>query len=170
MRKLVGESLEFAKKVGRVTMDDKAAAAWTEIYTSLSADRPGLLGAVTARAEAQTIRLSLIFALLDKANVIKLDHLNAALAVWSYCDQSAAIIFGDSLGDPVADEIIAALRVSPAGMTRTAISDLFGRHRNTGQIGAALTLLFSLGRARCERTETAGRTAETWFIVKGAKP
>ena len=64
------KAVKFAKNVGRVKMTDEAAKAWAEAYPELSADRPGLLGAVTARAEAQVIRLSLIFALLDSKDQI----------------------------------------------------------------------------------------------------
>jgi hypothetical protein len=42
------------------------------------------------------------------------------MAVWAYCEASALRIFGDSLGDPVADDILRALRQSGGnGMTRT---------------------------------------------------
>src|SRR5262249_18337485 len=62
-------------------------------------------------------------------------HLKAALAVWEYCESSAAFIFGDLLGDPVADEIARALQhAGPVGMTRTHIRDLFGRHRSADRI------------------------------------
>src|SRR5262249_12363831 len=83
-------------------------------------------------------------------------HLRAALAVWEYCESSAAFIFGDLLGDPVADEIMRALQHAPDGMTRTAIRDLFGRHRSD-RIGAALALLATKGRARREKRQTGGR-------------
>jgi hypothetical protein len=46
-------------------MADAAKVTWATVYGALSASQPGLLGAVTARAEAQTIRLALIYALLD---------------------------------------------------------------------------------------------------------
>jgi hypothetical protein len=160
-------AVEFAQKAGRVTMTDEAANAWTATYEELSAERSGLLGAVTARAEAQAIRLALIFALLDSRNTIDTAHLNAAMAVWAYCDHSANLIFGDSLGDPVADDILLALRARPAGMTRTDISHLFGRHRTSDQIGAALALLLRLGRTRSETASTGGRPIETWFAIIG---
>jgi hypothetical protein len=165
------QAVEFAKMVGRVKMTDAAAKAWGEAYEELSAERPGLLGAVTARAEAQVIRLALVYALIDgKDNLIDTEHLGAAMAVWAYCDQSAYLIFGDSLGDPVADEILSALRRAGGdGMTRTAISNLFGRNRNSDQIGAALAKLWGLGLARFEEQTTGGRAAETWFAMGGAK-
>ena len=62
---------------------------WRAIYSKLSAKPPGLLGAATARAEAQVVRLSLIYALLDRAAAIGTEHLTAALALWRYCADSA---------------------------------------------------------------------------------
>jgi hypothetical protein len=145
-------------------MTEAAAKAWEAVYPELSADRPGLLGAVVARAEAQVIRLALIYALLDCTHQIDLAHLEAAMAIWAYCEESACRIFGDSLGDPVADEILIALRRS-GSMTRTDIHHLFGRHRPADQIGIALTLLLKTGRAKFETRQTGGRPVETWSPV-----
>jgi hypothetical protein len=158
-------AVERAKLTGRVTMTNAAKALWASVYSSLSAAQPGLLGAVTARAESQAIRLALIYALLDGASEIDKPHLTAALALWEYCEASAAFIFGGSLGDPVADEIERALQQAGAdGMTRTAIRDLFGRNRSGDRIGAALYLLRTKDRARMETaTGKGGRPAETWF-------
>jgi hypothetical protein len=108
-------AIDKAKMVGRRELSDDARAKWAEVYHDLSAAQPGLLGAVTARAEAQTIRLALIYALLDGAEKIDLSHLEAAVAVWEYCESSAAHIFGSLLGDPIADEILRALQVKPEG-------------------------------------------------------
>ena len=119
---------------------------------------------VTARAEAQTVRLALLYALLDGKGEIDAPHLQAALAVWEYCEASAAHIFGNALGDPVADEILRALQQAcNDGMTRTAISNLFGRHKSGDRLGAALALLTTRGRARMEMKESGGRPVETWF-------
>jgi hypothetical protein len=90
--------------------------------------------------------------------------LNAALAVWDYCYQSAVHIFGDALGDPVADELLRALRAAGSqGMTRTDIRDLFKRHKGAEQINRVLVKLLDYGSIRREPCETAGRTAERWF-------
>jgi hypothetical protein len=160
-------TIEKAKIVGRVSTTDKARSKWAAVYPALSAARPGLLGAIIARAEAQTIRLALIYALLDGFDQIDLPHLEAALAVWEYCELSAVHIFGRAIGDPVADEIERALQqVGAAGMTRTAIRDMFSRNRSGDRIGAALQLLMKMGRARFEITTTGGRSAETWFARK----
>jgi hypothetical protein len=162
-------SVERAKLTGRITMTDAAKTLWASVYGSLSAAQSGLLGAVTSRAESQVIRLALIYALLDGASEIDRPHLTAALALWEYCEASAAFIFGSSLGDPVADEIERALQqAGPEGMTRTAIRDLFGRNRSGDRIGAALYLLRTKSRARMQMVaDKGGRPAETWFATGG---
>ena len=45
---------------------------------------------LTARAEAHTIRLALLYALLDGQRRIQPQHLHAALALWDYAARSAA--------------------------------------------------------------------------------
>ena len=165
----IKKAVEAASKAGRLTMTPEARAKWEAVYPSLSAAQPGLLGAVTARAEAQVTCLSLVYALLDGAAHIDVVHLKAALAVWEYCEASAARIFGNALGDPVADEILLALRqAGSGGMTRTAIRDLFGRHRSSDRVGAALALLVTKGRARTEHKESGGRPVEVWFATTEA--
>jgi hypothetical protein len=148
----------------RVTMTDEARKMWGNIYSKLSADKPGMLGAVTARAEAQTVRLALIYALLDSQQRIDRPHLEAGLSVWKYCEASAEHIFGDATGDHVVDEITRALRGAGAdGLTRNALRDLFGRHQPSERIGAALADLLARGMARSETRGIGGRPVETWF-------
>src|SRR5262249_25433945 len=67
--------IEKGRNAGRVTMNRAAKEIWAAVYGALSAGQAGLLGAVTARAEAQTIRLALIYALLDGAGEIDEPHL-----------------------------------------------------------------------------------------------
>ena len=150
-----------------MSRDHEARATWADVYPELSEGKPGLLGAVTSRAEAQVLRLSMIYALLDRSPVIRREHLLAALALWEYAEASAKFIFGDSLGDPLADELLRALRCNPAGLTRTEIRDLFGRNKDATYIDRALTLLVELGLARWQPESTGGRPAERWRAVRG---
>lgn len=125
----------------KISLSEEAENLWCEIYPTLSQERTGMIGFMTARAEAQVLRLSLIYALLDKASQIDPVHLAAAVAVWHYCDESTRHLFGDSLGDPTADTIITHLKqAGSGGMTRTEIKDLFGGHR-TSPVRRALTEL-----------------------------
>jgi hypothetical protein len=168
----VKTAIEKANKIGRVTMTDAAAAAWAIAYRDLGAGREGMLGEVIARAAPQVIRIALIYAVLDNSTVIDLPHLRAGLAVWEFCEESAIQIFGDSLGDPVADTILAALKaVGSAGKSRTEISGLFGRHQTSEQIREALNLLLKYRKARSESVERdgPGRSTEVWFAVAGGR-
>lgn len=127
-----------------------------------------MIGSITGRAEAQVIRIALIYALLDGKPEIELVHLKAAIAVWDFCDESARQTFGDSLGDPIADTILVALRkAGTAGRSRVEISSLFGRHQASTQLQAALTLLAQHGLAWSEtrRTGEAVRPPEMWFAA-----
>ena len=156
-----------ARTLQRIGMTDAARDLWIAFYPELSAGGDGLHGAVTARAEAQTVRLALVYALLDGADRIDAPHLLAALAVWDYCDRTAKHIFGASLGDRTADEIMRRLqRAGDDGLTRTEISDVFRRHLSADRIGAALDLLRRKGLATCESVSTGGRPTELWRAAK----
>lgn len=173
LRKLaekVKDTLDVARRIRAVGFGADAAEAWKNVYPVLSDGRPGLLGAVTARAEAQTLRLALVYALLDGSSTIRLGHLEAALAAWKYCEDSARLIFGDKLGDPTADEILQLLRESPNGITRNDITNHFKRNKTSAEISRALTLLQSLGLAHKQSVETGGRDAELWLLGAEKKP
>ncbi len=55
---------------------------------------------MTARADAQALRLSVAYALLDGFPVIRLPHLRAALAVVEYARASVEWLYGTKTGDP----------------------------------------------------------------------
>jgi hypothetical protein len=110
--------------------------------------------------------LALIYALLDLSERICPEHLEAALAVWRYSAASARWVFGDSLGDPTADEIWVAAKERPAGVTRTEVSELFSSNKKRREIERALTVLEDAGRMRREtRPAERGRSAEVWVPV-----
>jgi hypothetical protein len=123
---------------GRVDRDAEAAELWREHYSRLTRAAPGLLASLLSRAEPQVARLSLVYAVLDGSHTVRVEHLRAALAVWDYCEQSTACIFGDAIGDPLADELLAMLRAAVAGLTRNEIRDRLGRNRPSEVIGRAL--------------------------------
>lgn len=156
------QALAFARKRSEVRRNDDARALWAEIYPDLSEGRPGMLGALIARAEAHVLRLSLLYALLDQSPEITPDHLLAALALWDYCEASARFIFGDSTGDPIADRILSALRTA-TDMDMKDIAELFGRHVNASRLGKALETLLAAGLAQNKRdNETGGRPRIVW--------
>jgi len=163
------DARQQAENTTEVTLSQEARHMWEVAYPTLSADIPGLLGAVTARAEAQTIRLAMIYALLDGNSVIRGEHLRAAIAFWEYAHQSAQQIFGDALGVRTADAILHGLLDSPEGLTRTQIRNLLGRHSRKESIEDALALLERTGRAKRESEDTGGRPTERWVATYATK-
>ena len=162
----LGNAVAFAQTCTEVRRDVESQALWDHLYLGeLSRDPGGLLGGATNRGDAQIIRLSMIYALLDCSNVIRSEHLRAALAVWRYCGQSAQYIFGNRTGDDAADKILAALERSPNGLSKTEVSvKVFGRNKGAAAMSNALQRLESGGHARMVlENDTGGRSAERWF-------
>jgi hypothetical protein len=162
------EAIHFGRGLGELTRDEEAREIWRTIYGDLSEGKPGLLGAVVSRGEALVMRLACLYAIQDMSYVVRPEHLTAALALWEYCEASAKYIFGQRLGDPIADELMTALRKHSTGMTRTEIRDWFGRNRKANEIDRGLALLAKQGLARKEELPSGGRPIERWFSVSRA--
>jgi hypothetical protein len=159
--------VKWAAKCGQIVRDDAARKLWADVYPRLSEGLPGLLGAATSRAEAQVLRLSALYAVLDMSETVGVEHLHAALAIWDYALASARYIFGDATGDPYADRIREALTVD--GLSRTAVRDLFKRHAPSERIEGALRTLSALGIAERRMEKTDGRSIEMWFATKATE-
>jgi Protein of unknown function (DUF3987) len=153
----VGMAIERAYRVGILHRDPDARELWAKAYEDFGDGSDGLAGAITARPEAQTLRLSVAYAMLDGSPVITTEHIKAALAVWSYCETSALAIFGDAVGDPIADRLLAALREAPDGLDGTAQSALFGRHASAARLAQARAALEGKGLIVTSSEETGGR-------------
>ncbi len=161
-------AVSFAKDFVEILRDPEAKRLWHDVYPRLSEAQPGMSGALIGRAEAQVMRLSAIYALLDKSPLIRPEHHEAAMALWRYCEQSARWIFGTSTGDRNADKILRALRHAQAGMTKTEISvEVFNRHASSAEIDEALRLLHGLHMVRYETEATGGAPLQRWFFSAG---
>ena len=158
---------------GELRRDAPAVILWEEFYARTAAAKvPGILGAVTNRGEAQVLRLSALYALMDGSSVIGAAHLSAALALWDYCERSARWIFGQATGNPDAEAIFIALQSrGVVGLSQTQISAVvFQRNRRAEQIAAALDVLHGAGMAhRREFRETGGAPATLWYAGDGTK-
>jgi hypothetical protein len=162
LARYLATTLNNARTTGHVKFDPAARELWWHTYPQLTQPAQGLTGQLTARAEAHTIRLALIYTLLDGAKTIRREHLHAALALWDYAHRSAAWAINQSTGDPLAEQIHAALTQHPDGLTRTQISDLVHRNLPAKHLDRALGALAQAGRASATRIETAGRPVELW--------
>lgn len=159
------QAIQFARTTGELTRDEDASELWREVYPQLTAERHGMYGATTSRAEAQTLRLSCLFAVLDRSAKVCERHLTAALEVWRYCEDSARFIFGSTMGDATSDALLAALRSSPGGLTRQdIIENVFRRNKRAEDINRAMDGLIKKGLAyRKQEKGTGGRPVERWF-------
>lgn len=164
----MGDALAAAiQKAGRIdlmTRDARANELWFEIYEDLSEGGFGLMGAVTSRAEAQVMRLAAVYAAIDGAAQIGEAHLSAALGIWDYCEASAMYVFGDSLGDPVADGALRKVREN-GEMSQSDIRDAFGRNISAAQLERALEQLMKAGKVTRAVQPTGGRPATIWKAV-----
>jgi hypothetical protein len=162
VRVLAG-ALQHANDAGHIRLDPGARKLWHHAYTTqLASTPPGIAGALLARAEAHVIRLALLYTLADGERLINTEHLNAALALWDYAARSATWALQGATGEPLAEQIHAALQAHPAGLTRSQISDALQHNRPADQIQRALDTLTLAGRATRAHIPTAGRPAELW--------
>jgi len=159
-------AVTFAATAGELHRDPAAQRLWFEVYGRLTSDHPGLLGAVTGRAEALVMRLACIFAICECSHVVTVPHLRAALEVWRYCYDSAAYIFGDTVGDATADLILRRLKAAyPEKLSKTELHDLFKRNRTATDLDRALQVLVDARLAATDRDASdKGRPVElVWY-------
>jgi hypothetical protein len=168
--KILVKTIEFAKSCSELKRHSEATELWQKVYANLSREKAGLFGSATSRAAPQVLRLACLYALLDCSHLIKQQHLEAALEIWRYCEDSAKYIFGDSMGDPLTDEILKALvDVGEEGLTKSfIIEQLFKRNHSASRINNSLVNLVESQLAYCQKETTSerGRPAEKWFSVE----
>jgi hypothetical protein len=166
----VQTAIQGARRIRVLQRDPGARERWAMAYKEFGDGGDGLAGAVTARPEAQALRLSVAYAALDGSATIQTAHLEAALAVWNYCEASAYAIFGDALGDPIADRLLVELRkVGKEGLDGTAQSALFGRHVSAVRLNQARQELERRGLVVSEQEETGGRPRLVTRAVLGQR-
>lgn len=154
----VGAALEHARRVGILRRSPEAEALWEDIYNSIDDEVDGMVGALTARAEAQMLRLSVAYALMEGSRVIDVPHLRAARAVWAYSEGTVAYVYGDAMGDDVADRMLTELRRAGAqGIDGAGMSAVFGRHVTAKRLDLARQRLVARGLAHVITEQTGGR-------------
>jgi len=164
------DALAFARDQGAIDFDDEAREYWARIYPALSEGKPGLSGAMVGRAEAQVRRMATIYSLLDQQKAVNFVHLWAAELLWRYAEESVFAIFGRTVGDPDADEILLALKSRPSGMTREDIRLLFSGHRSSDLIERALELLAAHKLVHGKKSPTGGRPETRWLAGPEPEP
>jgi|GEM_PF-1353392 hypothetical protein len=166
--KRLKEALDFAQLAGQIKWAKETRPIWADIYPELSDGKKGLRGALTARAEAQAVRLATLYAVMDKSTVIKPEHLEAAIAVVEYSEATVKSIFTENTtGDDSADRILKALKEKPEGLTQSEIfTEVFKKNKPSKEIQRAINLLIESKKIIVEvkDSQSAGRPKTTYKI------
>ena len=138
---MMKKAIEFARERKRIFRDHNARRIWARVYPKLSEGKSGALGAATARGAAQVVRLSMLFALLDRSEDIRAEHLRAALALWRYCEESARMIFGGLTKEQ--SKLFQIIKAGPK--TVAQLREALHRHRRVADILTDLAALLGRG-------------------------
>ena len=103
-------------------------------------------------------RLALLFTVLDEARETDVSHLEAALALWRYCEATAVLVLGTSELSNRAQRLAEALlEAGEMGMDREAIRAAIGTNSLPGrEITASLRELRDAGIAHVRHDAGTG--------------
>lgn len=128
---------------------------YSALYPKLTEHRDEVYGVITSRSESQVIRLSLIYALLDGTTQIDECHLQAAIAFWQYCDESARFIFQGADADPEINKVVQHLTSGPK--TLTDLNKLFDGHLTSDRLQAIIETLQTGGCVTVQPSRSRGK-------------
>ena len=170
----IARVIQAGMRIREMHRSPEAAELWTSMYSELTRTRTGQRhNGVVARAVAQVLRLSMIYALQDGSTVIEARHIISAKALWDYAERTSRFVFGDSTGDKLADFIFDALKkAGTLGLTQTELR-FETKHVKAAKgegLRFALTMLLGDGLVRRESAPRAegqhpGVGLTTWFAV-----
>lgn len=166
LRNALADAIEHGKNAGEVFRTSAATALWTELYSTLDDDRPGIVGKLTARLHVHLMRLALIYAVSMKASHIDVIHIEAATAVVEYCLRSVEHIFGDRDADKDTSDLLQFILDNPQGISRADIGIFFSGHMRATVLTDKLNDLARRGLIRGEKqTGTGGKPREMWYPI-----
>jgi hypothetical protein len=158
-------SLAFqeAFKGPRMTFSTEAGEYWDSFYFKterLLESYIGLVASMVARAAPHIFRFAMILALLQGSHFIEVEHVKAAEALWQMCEKTAWHIFGDAVGEWVADTILRTLRQpeNREGLTiEEFTSGVFSKNLKPGAFDRATALLIQADLIESAKRKTEGR-------------
>lgn len=160
---LLRRRVEHARSFGRIERDAEATQLWRDSYEALTPDVvvEGHYAQVVARAVPQVLRLSLTYALLDEQAVkpvIRVEHLRAAIALWTYAQASAWYVFGDIAANVDLARLCEAVDKAEGGsLTRTEISAVFSGNKKAAALAELVRqAVASGGYVASTRTDLPG--------------
>jgi hypothetical protein len=157
---------------GHVPLASASMEVWeNELYPALREDKPGFAGALLPRGSSIVLRLALLYCLLDPpppggaSRVILPVHLDAAMAIWSYCEQSVQQLFGKRGRTVLERKLLELLSAGPMS------KDTINNHLSPSQKAEVNTALANLEaakliRKRKQEQDGPGRPATVWERVQ----
>ncbi len=155
--------VEQGRKSGRMARTEAAEAYWAKVYNELGDDDPpGMVGQLVARSEPHTLRLSVLFAVLDRRRVVDVCHIEQAYAWWRYFRASVEYLFAGRSFSPDASKLLGALRdAGRDGLSFGEQSGVFGRNRMAGDL-AKMRHELTVGGVVV--TDERGRDKRSWAV------
>lgn len=153
-----------------VTLSPSAKEVWCELYPDITRDGEGRAGSLMARSEVYARMLAMVFALMDKRDVIEPGDLLSALAWINYWRESINYIWRDGEEPTELDEFTQAVLdeiVRNPGVKLSELQEVWRRKR-IPEVNAALEMLANLAPPLVEmrRDSTAGgRPAHRYYPV-----
>ena len=137
--------VKFATTVKHVSMTAQARKWWNNNYSKFEQEGPGgMAGKMTTRAAAHIRRLAMIYALIDLTDQIELEHFQAAMKLWNYCEESAMYIFGGVTKEQL--RIMQWINQRGSATFNQVRDDLYQRHKPVADIRASLDGLVKAGQ------------------------
>lgn len=163
---ILRNAIEHGRRTGRVELDPDARDLWASTYREFAPERPFLLGALLARGVAHIQRIALLLALGDGASTVGRIHLEAAVAIWRRAAAAWQELYGEKIGDRLAERLMTALTDAGSdGLTRAEIRRAVGSNNvPASRIETALGTLRDAGYAVMAKVAgpSGGRPAEVW--------
>jgi hypothetical protein len=154
----------------RTNFTPDAKAAYSRFYNSLPEDSRGFIESLTARAESHVIRLCIVFAILDGSEFVRIEHFQAALAVWDYSKECVEYIFGEDATNPHQVRILDYLQAKyPYGHTQKEIYQLFNCKLQARVIRVAIESLKKDDKIQWRIEKGKGRPATRYFALRPRK-
>ena len=100
-RKVFTIAISKARQAGQVEMTENASLVWDAIYKNVSESEESdfYLDSALSRGEAHIRRLAMMYALTDGRRCVTEEDFASAFHCWSYCCESAKLIFSNAEND-----------------------------------------------------------------------
>lgn len=169
------DAIRFAGAVDEMTRDEEAEALWCHVCPALLATgQSETMSALLERSRPHVVRLSMISALMDRSDVIRVPHLLAALALWDLSAATWAHVFAGEAEDPRQRRFMAALMSHGGKAMHSQMDAATGKNWSAADFAAIVDDLVRDGRVKVSTVALPGKGRPgKWYTAlraSAAKP